>query len=238
MNDWVLWQLADSAFPTGGFAHSNGLEAACQNGEVRSANDLPAWLEAGLAQLGHASLPFVTASHDGPLNFAELDQLCDCFTLNHVANRASRLQGKALWASARKVFDLPPGWKPHHANQTTAGQPHGNPCNRFSAETFQTAYYHLAPAFGAVTCALDIGREPAARLFMFLYLRGTIATAVRLGVVGPLEAQAIEYHFGARCEALLPRFLSLTIDDLAQTAPLLDTWQGMQDRLYSRLFQS
>ena len=29
-----------------------------------------------------------------------------------------------------------------------------------------------------------------------------------------------------------------TLDDIAQTAPLLELWQGAQDRLYSRLFQS
>jgi urease accessory protein len=34
--DWLLWQLADSAFPTGGFAHSGGLEAAWQHGEIRN----------------------------------------------------------------------------------------------------------------------------------------------------------------------------------------------------------
>ena len=31
---WMVLQLADSAFPTGGFAHSAGLEAAAQAGEI------------------------------------------------------------------------------------------------------------------------------------------------------------------------------------------------------------
>lgn len=33
---WALWQMMDSAFPTGSFAHSNGLESSVQAGLVRS----------------------------------------------------------------------------------------------------------------------------------------------------------------------------------------------------------
>jgi urease accessory protein len=85
---------------------------------------------------------------------------------------------------------------------------------------------------------LGINRDSASRLFIFLHLRGILAAAVRLGLVRPFEAQSIQHRLGPRCEALLARFASLTPDDLAQTAPLLDLWQGTQDRLYSRLFQS
>ena len=34
MSDWLTWQVVDSAFPTGAFAHSFGLESAWQQGEV------------------------------------------------------------------------------------------------------------------------------------------------------------------------------------------------------------
>ena len=36
----LVWQLVDSAFPTGAFAHSLGLEAAWHHGEVASRDDL------------------------------------------------------------------------------------------------------------------------------------------------------------------------------------------------------
>src|SRR6266853_826452 len=104
-NPWLLWQLADSAFPTGGFAHSAGLEAAWQHGEIRTATELRQWLFASLNQLACTALPFVNAAFAEPQRLTELDQLFDAFTSNHVANRASRLQGKALLGSAERIFN-------------------------------------------------------------------------------------------------------------------------------------
>src|SRR5947208_8486788 len=103
-SDWLLWQLADSAFPTGGFAHSAGLEAAWQHGEVRNRDELVSFVEAGLHQLGRAALPFVTAAHGEPERLEEFDDLCDAFTTNHVANRASRAQGKAFVTAVQRIF--------------------------------------------------------------------------------------------------------------------------------------
>src|SRR5690348_9978767 len=88
--DFLIWQLMDSAFPTGGFAHSSGLEAAWQHGEVRNRAELLSFVEANLDQLGHAALPFVLSAFDAPEKLGEIDSLCDVFTINHVANRASR----------------------------------------------------------------------------------------------------------------------------------------------------
>jgi len=211
-----MWQLADSAFPSGGFAHSSGLEAAWQYGEVNNTAELESFMGAGLEQAGHGSLPFVTAIHDEPEEAAELDRLCDAFLSSHVANRASRLQGRSFLSSCGKIFRAP--------EMTTA------------AKRFSTG--HFAPAIGAVTQALGVSRSGAARLFLFQHLRGLVASAVRLGIVGPMEGQSLQYRLAPRLQSVLTECENLPVSEIAQTAPMLELWQGAQDRLYSRLFQS
>jgi urease accessory protein len=232
-DQWLLWQLSDSAFPTGGFAHSAGLEAAWQHGEVKNRAELISFVEAGIHQLGHAALPFVIAAHTEPGRLEEFDDFCNAFTANHVANRASRAQGKAFLAAVQRIF------------------PAGQACCVSPAKIFlksevniETAripvlrFNHFACIFGGALKAFGVSQETTARMFFFSHLRGIMAAAVRLNIVGPMEAQAIQHQLASTAEHVLKQCESLTLDDIAQTSPLLDLWQGAQDRLYSRLFQS
>jgi len=212
--EWLVWQWVDSAFPAGGFAHSAGLEAAIQLGEVPDRARLEAFLQASLEQTGQSALPFVTAAHAAPEQLPEFDALSDAFISNHVANRASRLQGRALLLAADRIFDLAP------------------------PPDLAVVIGHLAPVFGSVTARLGLSRETVQRMFLFWHLRGLVAAAVRLNRVGPLEAQTWQRRLAASGEAVRLRCGELGLDDLAQTAPLQDLWQGLHDRLPMRLFQS
>ncbi len=71
-----------------------------------------------------------------------------------------------------------------------------------------------------------------------MQLRSNIAAAVRLNIVGPMEGQTIQFELSTEAESVVTQGLTLSLEDMAQTNPLLDLWQGTQDRLYSRLFQS
>ena len=97
---------------------------------------------------------------------------------------------------------------------------------------------HLAPVFGAVANAFELSIDLAVRLFLYMTLRGLISSGVRLGIVGPLEAQAIQYRLGSHAEALANRGVDLELASVAQTSPVIDLLQAAHDRLYSRLFQS
>lgn len=86
------------------------------------------------------------------------------------------------------------------------------------------------------TLALD--RSRAGSMFFFQHLRGLIAAAIRLGIVGPMEGQSMQHRVGPVAYEVLAQCDDLPVSEVAQTAPLLEIWQGTQDRLYSRLFQS
>jgi len=213
--DFILWQVSDSALPTGGFAHSAGLEAAWQHGEVPDRAALIVFCESSLVQLGRASLPFVMAAFDTPTKLSGFDALCDAFTTNHVANRASRAQGRAFLVAVTRIFP--------EASSDNESPP---PCA------------HFAPVFGACLRRLDVPRDAAARLFFFQHLRGILGAAVRLNIIGPMDAQVIQRKLLVTADHVRCSCENLTVEEVAQTAPLLDLWQSAQDRLYSRLFQS
>ena len=213
---WLLWQLADSAFPAGSFGHSGGLEAAWQLGEINSSDSLETYARASLHQLTRASLPFVLDTHTASARFNELDQLCDTFLSNHVANRGSRLIGKSFIVAAEQSFP--------------------SPALTDLRRTARLA--HFAPVFGVVARLLELDRPSTARLFTFINLRGLLASAVRLGIIGPLEAQRLQFKLSPPAETTAQNSLQFTTADIAHTSPLLDLWQGAHDRLYSRLFQT
>jgi urease accessory protein len=219
MTRWLEWQLADSAFPVGGYAHSSGLEAAWQQGEVNNGS-VARFVCDAIAQAGRGGVPFVAAAYDEPGELAVIDARCDAFLRNPVANRASRVQGRAWIGTIERSFPRP---EVHAFCDTVRARPMGR---------------HYAPLVGAALRTLGVDRDAAARLFLFGVCRGTLSAAVRLGIVGTTDAQRILAERADDLDRAVASSLALSIDDAAQTSPLADLWQASHDRLYSRLFQS
>ena len=97
---------------------------------------------------------------------------------------------------------------------------------------------HLAPAAGALLGVLGVPISATQRLVLYLALRGILSAGVRLGLAGPLEAQGIQARLATRLEEIASACGELGVEEAAQAMPLLELFQGHQDRLYSRLFQS
>ena len=215
---WTVMQLADSAFPMGGFAHSGGLEAAVQTGRVTDAPALRAWVRDAVWQIGYGGLGFVTSIYAGtPLS--HLDDRADLFLTNAVANRASRTQGRALLDSAATAFP--------------------RECVAVREQARQAAVrFHYAPVFGVVCNAVRITLDEAHRMLLSLGVRAGLSAAVRLGIAGTLETQRMLHELQPLLEQVVARCAGFTVDDVAQTAPLADLIGSLHERLNARMFQS
>ena len=104
-HEFLVWQLIDSGFPAGGFAHSGGLEAARA---ARTVVDGAGVLRVRAAVAG-ARGPQRTAVRHGRARttreHCRARSSCrDVFLTNPIANRASRAQGRALLTSVARSF--------------------------------------------------------------------------------------------------------------------------------------
>ena len=171
---FLVWQLIDSGFPAGGFAHSAGLEATMHHGEVADRAGVLSFARQALSQAGRSALPMVTAAHRAPATLAELDRLFDIFLSNPIANRASRAQARALLTSVRRSF-------PRATALASIEQ----------AVRKERLCSHYAPMFGAVFEALEVDLVETQRAFLFMNVRSIASAAVRLGLLGSFEAQEL-----------------------------------------------
>nr|WP_246580940.1 urease accessory UreF family protein [Deinococcus aestuarii] len=209
-----MLQLADSAFPTGAYAFSDGLETLTQRGEVRTAADLHAFLCGQLAHGWGCQDPPACALVWGveAEDLADLDALLDDLKLVRGPREASLRVGANLRRAAGHLWPdelalLPP--TRHHAT-----------------------------TFGAVAAALGAEREDTVSAYVSAWLLGRATSATRLLRLGGLDAQRaarLAEDVAARC---VRDALHATPADLCSFCPLLDIAASEQAGLDSRLFQT
>lgn len=214
-----LLQLSDSAFPTGAYAFSDGLETLTQNGTVRTTADLSAFLGGQLLHgWGTQDVPAcalawqAAAGSDTAAQLAELDDLLDSLKLVEGPRLASLRVGANLSRAARRLWP-----------EATADLP---------------ATRHHAVTFGAAAQRLGAAQAAAVGAYVSSWLLGRATSATRLMKVGGLDAQAAAAACEPQALACIRFALAAGPEDLGGFSPVLDAAAARQATLAERLFQT
>ncbi|GAV67176.1 UreF domain-containing protein [Cephalotus follicularis] len=220
---WSQWQLLDSILPTGGFAHSFGLEAAIQARIISGPEDLQTFVTHVLENTGSLLLPFVYSATVCPNieTWHALDRMLDATLTNEVSRKASVAQGSALMRVAAAVFTEVPSLKSMRDTSLGSGIP-----------------FHHAPVFGLICGLLGLDSGASQRAYMFITMRDIISAATRLNVVGPMGAAVLQHQIALIAEGISRKWVNRPVEEACQSSPLLDTVQGCHGYLFSRLFCS
>jgi urease accessory protein len=105
-------------------------------------------------------------------------------------------------------------------------------------EHARTVPAHHAPIFGAIFGTLGIAPRDALAAYLHGATRSILSAGVRLGLLGPLEAQRLHADRAPLLDTILDHATDLRVADAAQTAPLLELFAALHDRLDGRMFQS
>lgn len=217
---WLIWQLVDSAFPVGAFAHSGGLEAAVQLGRVRDPHDVATYISTSMRSNATLFGPVIIRVLQSPDQYIEIDAFLDASFRNPIPNQASRSQGQAFLYTTYEI------WSDPFLLQAKNDLQH------------KRWFGHLPVSFGLVCKVLHLDMIKAVDAFLFCQVRGLISAAVRLGVIGSRQAQKVQSNLSVHRDKWLSISLQTPLEDIAQTAPLIEMLQAQHEKLYSRLFVS
>ncbi|MEU4426041.1 urease accessory UreF family protein [Actinoplanes sp. NPDC024001] len=210
----TLLLLADGRLPSGGHAHSGGLEPQIAAGRVRDITGLDGFLRGRLATNGLVAAAFSAAACANVARSTELDAGLDARTPSPALRKASRAQGRALLRAGRAMWPVADiGREPH--------QP---------------------VALGALAAAAGLSPVEAAVAAAHGTITGSASAAVRLLGLDPYAVHALLARLAPECDrtaAVAAGRSGDPVDELpAAGAPLLDIGAEHHATWEVRLFAS
>jgi urease accessory protein len=222
----TLLQFADGLFPAGGYAHSFGLETYVQEGAVRDAAGVSAFLAAYLeGSAGPSDAVAVTVAFErtraGDMpGILDLDARLDALRPAAELREASRQMGRQTLRVAAAV-----------TGDALLARLHEE------ADGGRTPGHHPV-VFGAVGAVLGWAGEAAALAYLHAAAVVVVGAASRLLPLGQLEGQRVLSSLRPLLVRLARAAASATLDDLWGFAPGIDAASMRHAGLEARLFRS
>jgi urease accessory protein len=221
-----LLHFADSAFPTGGYAHSFGLETYCQAGLVRGREDLERFL---VAQIEGSAGPCDATAAASTLRAAAREDLQACREVD--ATLEAMKPVKEFREGSRQM-----GRQTLRVEAALTGEAR---LVRYAADLDTgLAPGHHAVAYGLAAAAL--GWEPVAAATAYLYSTTALLTgaALRLLSMGQMEGQRVLWALHPVIERVAQEAAARDARDLWSFAHGIEIAGIQHAALEMRLFRS
>ena len=221
-----LLHFGDTAFPTGGYAHSFGLETYCQAGIVRGREDLERFL---LAQIEGSTGPCDATAAVGVLRAAAGRDLDACRRLDATLEAmkpvrefrdASRQMGRQTLRVAAALTSDPR--LVEYAGDVERSLAPG----------------HHAVAYGLAAAAMGWTPEAAATAYLYSSASLLVGAALRLLSMGQLEGQRVLWSLHPAIERVAREAAARPADDMWSFAPGIELAGIRHAALDMRLFRS
>jgi urease accessory protein len=225
-------QLSDSAFPSGRYTLSHGLEPLAQSGRLTTPSR-PSTLLTLLSDCIHfgagpsdgvaVACAHRAAGGDGPADLElvmRADERLSAVKLAREAREASRRTGRALLGTATAAFGG--AQTLDYAELVAAGRTPGN----------------HAIVLGLVSAWLGVARLEAVAGDLYAFAAGWIAAAVRLGLTDHRTAQGLLYRVRSVTVEAALQAVNRDVIHISSCMPVLDVMSMRHEQAELRLFAS
>jgi urease accessory protein len=208
------------AYPVGGFSYSHGIEMAVEEGRIRDAAALAAYITAVIERgAGRVDAVLLAAAHAAP----------DDAALDEVAELAAAWRGTA--ETALEATQQGGSF----ASVTAAVQPDA----RFAAFAARhRGRLAHAVAFGAAAAMAGIPRAPALLAYLQGFAANLVSAGVRLVPLGQTDGQRVTVALWPVVTRAAEAAEAASLDELATSLPLVDLLSMRHETQYTRLFRS
>ncbi|MGK7893014.1 MAG: urease accessory protein UreF [Xenococcus sp. (in: cyanobacteria)] len=222
----ALIQLADSFFPTGSFTLSHGLETLVQTKQIPTVTELKTFLQLFLrnkiATCDLVALIYAyRASQDNNLPLVKsIDQQLFAQTLIENTRITQRKTGRALLMVASETWQ-------------------DDKLQTLKQDLVQNSLHCLHPIiFAVVSQVAEISEEDAAIAFLHSFITGLLGVAIRLGILGHIQAQQLLQQLAPNIEEAYQIATKLKPEQMSSSTPTIDLAQMQHQKLPRRLFAS